>query len=859
MPYLVPSSEPSALVQTVLPEDATHSIIPGAIAAPQVSSKPLSFIPGSVTKTTGKKSAAILGSPIELQYSTSPPEDSALGKSEVNSTAPLPPLPIFKNSESTPSLEEKVPDPVFKPANNWKLAPIWSEKTPEVDNKTEPLLVTGSERVVYQIKFPNLPPAPSQLSENITPSATTNKVTQPTNTQIPVPVLVSPEGTIEITADHQTFDSFHQVVTAEGKVLMRFQGGVIDADRLQINLVSRQAIAEGNVSLARGDQLLQGERVEFNFVQGGGVVEKARGELFIPSSGGDFSPYILPTDVNANVFSSRPLSDRIRENEPLQGVNSPGGIQIGGGSEARPMRLPGQVTEVRRLRYEAEKVEFTPRFSIGRNVRITNDPFSPPEVEAQADVATFKRLTPFQDEVSAKNARLVFDQGFSLPLLLSRTVIDRRGRSGTGYLFGYDGSERGGLYFQKTFEIFSVPLNNPTTTPVTTQRLTQPTTAATTQSPTQPTTAATTQPPTQTTTQLLTQPPTQNITLSLTPQFLLQKALSSNFNLFDTGNYGLKGNLDINLGDNNRIGGIAIFSNLGNQSLQNTLRANIHWRHLLSSGYIIAAEYSFRDRVYNGSLGYRTIQSSIGAYVTSPIIPLWKTGVNLSFQGSIQGINSETDRPALLLQQPPAVNNRVSLSRFQASVALSRGFTLWKGKKLPATPTQGLRYTANPVLPYITLVTGLTGITSDYSDGEKQNAVLGTVGIVGQFGHFSRKYLDSTGFSAIYSQYFTQGQSPFLFDRIADVRVLSVGITQQIYGPFRFGYQTAINLDTNKQINSDYIIEYSRRTYGIILRYNPNQQIGSLNLRISDFNWTGGTDPFDQNFRSIEGGVIRSQ
>ncbi|MCA1990618.1 MAG: DUF3769 domain-containing protein, partial [Coleofasciculus sp. S288] len=41
--------------------------------------------------------------------------------------------------------------------------------------------------------------------------------------------------------------------------------------------------------------------------------------------------------------------------------------------------------------------------------------------------------------------------------------------------------------------------------------------------------------------------------------------------------------------------------------------------------------------------------------------------------------------------------------------------------------------------------------------------------------------------------------------------------------------------------------EYSRRTYNILLRYNPVQQLGSLSFRINDFNWTGSPGLFDRS------------
>jgi hypothetical protein len=273
--------------------------------------------------------------------------------------------------------------------------------------------------------------------------------------------------------------------------------------------------------------------------------------------------------------------------------------------------------------------------------------------------------------------------------------------------------------------------------------------------------------------------------------------------------------------------------------------------------YALNLEYSYRDRLFNGSLGFQTVQQSIGLVITSPTFVLGRTGINLSYQAGLQRVTADTDRQDLLPQVRD--NNRASLERFQASAALNRFFPLWSGKALPATAKGGLKYSPIQIVPYFGISAGLKGVTSQYSNGDNQTSLQGTVGLFGQFGHFSRQFFDYTGFNVSYSQTLLSGQSPFFFDRVADQQYISAGITQQLYGPLRVGVQTSVNLDSNQEINTDYTIEYSRRTYSIILRYNPVQQIGSLNLLINDFNWTGGTDSFSTSgIRSVEGGVIRS-
>ena len=125
---------------------------------------------------------------------------------------------------------------------------------------------------------------------------------------------------------------------------------------------------------------------------------------------------------------------------------------------------------------------------------------------------------------------------------------------------------------------------------------------------------------------------------------------------------------------------------------------------------------------------------------------------------------------------------------------------------------------------------------------------------------FRETFFDSTVFNLTYVRSFTSdaATSPFLFDRNVDQNRLDGGIIQQIYGPFRLGFQTAINLDTGEVINTDYVLEYNRRTYGFFLRYSPTQASGFLGFRLNEFDWAGRAPRFGgADINQVEGGVVR--
>ncbi|MBU7582681.1 MAG: DUF3769 domain-containing protein [Nostoc sp. TH1S01] len=639
-------------------------------------------------------------------------------------------------------------------------------------------------------------------SQPTPPTTTSPTPQQPSQTTTPV----VRERIVEVISDRQEYDEQRRIVTAEGNVVVRFDGAVVDADRLQVNLANLIAVGEGNVALTRGDQLLRGQRFTYNFLQDSGELENGRGEIYIPTSSTDLG--FLPAENTPGSLELRPPSDRVRANQPLTNVKSPGEVNVVvGGRGASNLPSPPQGGEVKRLRFEARHIDFYPRGWQARDVRITNDPFSPPELELRANKVTLTRQAPLIDRIKTERQRLVFDQGLSLPIPVDNQTIDRREQEVTPAIVspGYDGDDRGGLYLERSF----TPINTETTR------------------------------------------------WTITPQFFVQEAIQSGLEN-PASVFGVRSRLNSVLGPKTTLRGSGELTSFDVSQVDSNLRASLRLRQELGdrNPHLLNLEYSYRDRLYNGSLGFQTVQSSLGAVVTSPIIPLGNSGINLTYQAGAQYVTANSDREDLFGTNIGQTIDRISLGRLQASAALSTGVYLWQGKALPATATEGLRYTAKPVVPYLQAVASLRGTTTYYTSGDDQSTLIGTVGLLGQIGHFSRPFFDYTAFNIRYSQGFNSGLSPFFFDRSVDVRVLNAGIVQQIYGPFRIGFQTSINLDTGRETSTDYILEYSRRTYGITLRYNPVLELGGFSIRISDFNWTGGTDPFSTNqVKPVVGGV----
>ena len=647
------------------------------------------------------------------------------------------------------------------------------------------------------------PPSPVESAPVTRPSVPlTYKVVQDGTTGTPKIDIAAPNGTIELNADQQEFDNNTQIVSANGTVVVRFNKALLKADRLRVNLKTKIATAEGNVSLLRGKQTLYGSRFEYNFETDSGSILEARGDVYQPTLVRDLNvlapqPTSAPANITDKPFTEPLLSDRLREDQPVTNIRSTGSIGVTTNDrdiEYQPTLKPsGTIT---RLRFQADKVDFVTDLITAEKIRITNDPFSPPELQVKADKAQFRNINTEESEITVSNARVNVENNFEVPIPRDRFVLNKLGKDAASNPFanfGFDATDRGGFYLQNSF----YPVFDP------------------------------------------------RFRVTVTPQYFLQRAVTG-FKIFDPSVFGVTTNVVGNLSPDTTVEASALLTGFDLDNFPNRFRGQVNIKQNLSLfGYphLLTGEGVYRQQIFNGSLGYQDVQSSLGGILTSSIIPIGSTGVNLNYQVGAQLITANTDRQNLVSANP--VIGLTTLERYQTAANLTKSFRLWEGQGLPAENKETYNYSPIPVVPYLQLNTGIRGGYSSYSNGDNQSFVGYNVGIQGQFGNFSKSSFDYTGFNLnYYQQYPGSGTSPFLFDRLVNNRVLSAGINQQISGPFRLGIQTSFDLNSGQQISTDYYVEYSRRTYNLVVRYNPVLGLGSIGFRLNDFNWDGAAPKF---------------
>jgi hypothetical protein len=552
---------------------------------------------------------------------------------------------------------------------------------------------------------------------------------------------------LNVVSDRQEYDINTQVFVAEGNVVINYKKSELKADRVQLNTKTQEVVAEGNVFFTRGDQKIRGTKLTYNY----GTV---KGDLLNASGAVD-----LGTLQSSEV--SRSPSELATNSITIAPIGS------GNSSEG----------QVRRIGFIAERLIIDGDTWIAENLRVTNDPFSPPELELTTSKATLTPISPTQNRLDLESPRIVFDQGFSLPLPVNSITLDRFQRFAPA-LVGFDRRDRDGVFYQQSFDVI-------------------------TQS---------------------------NLNFQLSPQLLLQRAFSSQSGFSGVDIIGVVATLNGAFDDGSSLSARASFSGLDFSKIDSLLRFNASYQMPVFGNHTLLSQYAFRDRVFNGSLGFQDVNNILGTTLLSPNYVLGDSQISFSYQASAQLVGAVRDDI-----QPSTVG---SLIRVQGAAVLSRAFPLLRGEPLAAEKETGLRFSPKPIVPRLDAFLTAQGVNSFYSNGANQAVLYGTVGLAAEVGHFAKDFLDYTGLTLSYTQAFASGKSPFLFDRVADTRSLTAGIVQQIYGPLRFGIQQSWSLDTGNLFDSVYSLEYARRTYSVLVRYNPNQGLGEFLIRISDFNWT---------------------
>lgn len=92
------------------------------------------------------------------------------------------------------------------------------------------------------------------------------------------------ESPAQVEADFVEYREKERLILARGNVSVRFEGRALLADEAEVNLEAEEVKARGNVILMEGPNRLEGERLEYNYRSGLGVLYRGMG-FAAPSTG----------------------------------------------------------------------------------------------------------------------------------------------------------------------------------------------------------------------------------------------------------------------------------------------------------------------------------------------------------------------------------------------------------------------------------------------------------------------------------------------------------------------------------------------------------------------------------------------
>jgi hypothetical protein len=100
---------------------------------------------------------------------------------------------------------------------------------------------------------------------------------------------------LELTSNHQEYDAQLERFVTTGNVTANLAGGRLQADRIEVDPVSRTLFATGSVRFQRGQQFFQASRLRYSLLEGMGEMDDIYGVLDLDGSAQDLNLELPPS------------------------------------------------------------------------------------------------------------------------------------------------------------------------------------------------------------------------------------------------------------------------------------------------------------------------------------------------------------------------------------------------------------------------------------------------------------------------------------------------------------------------------------------------------------------------------------
>ena len=613
---------------------------------------------------------------------------------------------------------------------------------------------------------------------------------------------------IDIVSDSQYF--IGDIFYGEGNVTLFFKNIRLEGDKVIYDKLKKEFTVEGNVIFKKGDQYIEATKLVYNFNTGNGSIDNAYGVLDIENFNSDFDINKEEVEIIKNSFN---------KNQGTSDINLIDTSRIGLVNNFDPTKKFNitkaqlEIPSITKWRFKTEKFFINNEILSSKNISFTNDIFNKPQFVLNSRDFSVQIIQSKLKLITGKST-VIFDDKVKFPIG-KRSIFDKD--SITNWKFGSDYTEKDGFYLGRNFD--EILIN-------------------------------------------------KNSKLKLQPYILIQRAISGETNSFRAPNSSILSNkvknkitdldflaLDADMNSSFKLFDIDLSTKLNTLNfdrLSESFRSKLtisksfdlnknDTRNINESNTIDVQIYNvFREEVFKGYAGEEEIYFGSGFNIAN----------NRNF--SSNDVNSK----ASLIYDFGKFKAKANSSKkfedlFRNVFAFSYDyvFPLWEKNNLDQSINKSYKYTPVVIKQGLNWNTNLKAGLFLYSDDSSQKAISVTTGPSITLGSFTNNYFDFTSIGI--SSFFTSkdGKSPFAFDDIDNTLRVQVNLSQQIYGPLIFSYESYINLDNKnadygKFSKPKYGLDFKRRAYSIGAFYDTSSKALGLQFNISNFDYSGLSPKF---------------
>ena len=239
------------------------------------------------------------------------------------------------------------------------------------------------------------------------------------------------QGEIVIQSDQQS--ELNGVISAEGNVVVEYQGKILKADNLIYDKSNKKISANGNIVLIMGDQIFKSSEIEYSFINEKGYLLDVKGS---------FNTRTLIEDLSSN-FSLADLNTikSLIEFKKKKVLNTPGTIE--------------------NWLFYSDKINIDGETWKSKKAIFSNDLLESKQLKI---VINSLQVTPEAEKIRFKSSinYLILDEKLAIPFWVGDRSVNRAGKISnfdSRWTFGYENLDKDGYFIGRKFNPLDISDN----------------------------------------------------------------------------------------------------------------------------------------------------------------------------------------------------------------------------------------------------------------------------------------------------------------------------------------------------------------------------------------------------------------